>query len=239
MLKSGLKSKSRTKRRFFRKMSKALSKGKTSIPNRVHMFKRMGQISRITVTGVGAIGNSGFDGNGSQFLTGVTADSMANNYQFGASYVFKLSSVIDSGDFTQLYDKYKITGIKVRIMWQCNQAGVSGTAVLPILSYSVDHDDAALPSSLYQITTKGTSKVKVLGQRNYVDVYIRPKVAGALYQSLLTGYSSVKAPFINSTYPDVQHYGLKFWLNNVYMAAGINNQFEIQPTYYIACKESQ
>lgn len=238
MFKKGLKSKSRTKRRFFKKMvRKSLKK---PISNQTHVFRRQGQLARITVTGVGTIGNSGYDGNGSQLLTAVTADSMANNYQFGASYLFKLSSVVDSSDFTNLYDKYKILGVKVRIMWQCNQASVSGTSVLPVISYSVDHDDNTVPSSLYAITTKATSKVKVLGQNNYVDIYIRPRVAGQLYNTaLLSGYSTVKAPWINSTYNDVPHYGLKFWINNMYMATGINNQIEIQPTYYLACKESQ
>lgn len=211
---------------------------KLPVAARTHIFRRAGQLMRITTTGTGGIASGAYDGNGSQFLSSVSADSMTSCYQFGAAYIFKLSSVVDSSDFTNLYDKYKILGVKLRIIMQSNTANVGGTSVLPVISYCSDHDDAAIPSSLYQITTKAAYKTKVLG-RSYIDVYIKAKPAVAMYQGTFSGYGITGQPWCNSANPDIQHYGFKFWVNNFYMPSGGMNQIEIQPTYYLALKESQ
>lgn len=229
------------KSKMFRKKFKrtALSK-KLPVSARTHVFRRAGQLMRITTTGTGGLSPGSYDGNGSQFLTSVVADSMANCYQFGASYIFKLSSVVDPTDFTNLYDKYKILGVKLRIMMQSNSATVAGQSVLPIISYAADHDDAATPSNLYTITTKAGYKTKVLGvNKSYIDVYIKPKPAVAMYQGTFSGYGITGQPWCNSANPDIQHYGFKFWINNFYMPTNGMNQIEIQPTYYLALKESQ
>lgn len=202
-----------------------------------YIFRRQAQLQRLTQTGVGAITTT--DGNGSLFTGTVVADSMTNTYQWGNAWLFKLSSVIDSSDFTNLYDKYKINGVRLKIMYQAETASVGGTGVLPIFNYAIDADDATVPSSLNTVETKGNARSLILTANKPISIFIRPKVASALYQSLLTGYEVKKAPFINCTYPDVQHFGLKAWINNFYAPSGANNQITIQATYYLSCKDPQ
>jgi len=77
-----------------------------------------------------------------------------------------------------------------------------------------------------------------MGNTQYVVQKIKPKVAGQIYQSAIaTGYSVIKAPYINSTYSTVPHYGIKFWLNNVYMSSTNNTAITIEPEYIFACKD--
>jgi len=203
-----------------------------------YVFRRQGLLMRITQSGLNTI-NSATDGNGSMFTLASAADSMTNTIQWGNSFVFKLSSIVDQNDFVNLFDRYKIVGVKLKIMYQAESASAGGLGVLPIFNYAIDNDDAAIPSSLNTIMSKQRSKSVVLTANRPISIYVKPKVAVAVYQSLLTGYSSQSSQFINATYPDVQHYGLKTWINNFYAPGGANNQITIQPTYYIACRDPQ
>lgn len=222
------------KTRRFRKRN---YKVKKAIPYQTHLFRRNAVISRITQTGAGAITLT--DGAGSSFISSTSADSMTNTIQWGTSMLFKLSSVIDSGDFTNLYDKYKIVGVKLKIMYQANTASTGGNSVMPVITYNVDHDDAAIPSSLNTVSTKAAARSRILTADRPINIYIKPKPAVALYQGIFSGFGSGNSMYVNSSSPDVQHFGLKFWINNFYTPAGANNQITIQPTYYLACKESQ
>jgi len=222
------------KTRRFRKRNYRVKK---AIPYRIHVFRRNAVIMRITQTAQNAV--TLVDGAGSAFIGSTAPDSMTNTIQFGISNLYKLSSVIDSTDFTNLYDKYKIVGVKLKIMYQANTASTGGNSVMPVITYCPDHDDAAIPGSLNIVSTKAASRSRILTADKPVNIYIKPKVGVALYQGLFTGFGTGSNMFINASNPDVQHYGFKFWVNNFYTPAGANNQITIQPTYYIACKESQ
>lgn len=236
-----IRSMQRAKIRKFKSRAGKAVRWLTSIPNRTHVFRRVGVKTLIYVNGVGSITSSGDPGADSGIqLSTVYTDTITNFYQFGWSHHFRLQNVLQSSDFTNLYDKYKIVGVKYRIYYHQNQASVQGAQMLPLMHYTLDSDDGVAPSNLSTISSKGDCKTKVLGSQQYIQMYIRPKVAGAVYQfGVSTAYDVEKSKWINSTYPAVEHYGVKTWVNNVYMAAGVNTAISIEPVYYIACKESQ
>lgn len=225
------------RRNAMRTKKRKVMRKKARLYRNSYLFRRQAQLMRITQTAANTVAIT--DGNGCLSIGTTGADSMSNTIQWGNSYLFKLSSVIDSTDFTNLYDRYKINGIRLKIMYQADSASVGGLGVLPIFNYCPDYDDAAVPSSLNAVETKQKARSIILTANKPVSIFVKPKVASALYQSLLTGYAVSKAPFINSTYPDVQHYGLKTWINNFYAPAGANNQITIQATYYLSCKDPQ
>lgn len=236
-----IKSNRQIKRNRLRRMRKSKLRMPRNVANITHRFKRLGAKSIIYVAGSGVIGTNGYPSNDTGLsLSAVSADSLTGCYQFGWSHDFRLINMSGSTEFTQLFDKYKITGIKYKIMYQCNDAQVAGSQVLPIIHYCVDSDDTTTPSNLGSVQERANTKVKVLGNTQTVSFFVRPKVAATLYQSAISsGYEVRKAPFINSSYPSIPHYGVKIWLNNVYMVTANNTAFTIEPTYYLALKDVQ
>lgn len=223
-------------RRFRKRTMRKRTGFKTHISGRTHVFRRIGQLIRITQNAANSIVTT--DGNGSLITSATSADSMSNTIQWGNAFNFKLSSVIDANDFVQLYERYKINGVKLKIMYQADSASVGGQGVLPILNFAYDHDDAVAPSSLNSVNSRSTAKQVVLNANRTVSIYIKPKVAAALFQGVFSGYSVQRPPYIDISSADVQHYGLKMWINNFYTPTGANNQITITPTYYLSMRDS-
>lgn len=206
--------------------------------SQAHLFKRLGEKTIIYVNGAGTVAYSGSDAGFA--ISSMSSDSLTGCYQFGWSHSFSLNNVVGNGDFTTLFDRYKIVAVKYKIMFQCNTAAVNGSQVLPILHYVKDEDDVTIPTSLSSINQKALCKVRVMGATTMISYYIKPKVAKAVYQSaLLTAYSVDKAPYINSSYNSAPHYGIKAWMNQVYAVAANNTAITIEPVYYISCRDPQ
>lgn len=163
-------------------------------------------------------------------------------YRFGAVSYFKLSNVLQSSDLTALYDRYKITGIKFKIIPLSNVASVNGQGLIPTMVYHTDYDDALTPTSDTDVRVKaGAKEVRLDRPRT---IFIKPKIADAILgASAGTAYSvPKKAPYINMAYPDVPHYGLKMYFRDVNLSASgssINTCFRFETTYYVACKDPQ
>lgn len=210
-----------------------------SLLSRSHLFKRLGVKTIVFINGIGSVSSQGSPSTDSGFsLSSVSSDALTGCYQFGWVHDFRMINVVQYNEFTNLFDRYKIVGINYKVMYQCNDAQVQGSQVLPIVHYAIDYDDATVPSVLTDISSKSNCRTKVLGNTQYVVQKIKPKVAGQIYQSAIaTGYSVIKAPYINSTYSTVPHYGIKFWLNNVYMSSSNNTAITIEPEYIFACKD--
>lgn len=235
------------RRKAMRTKRRRVQRKKARVAKNAMMLRRNGLLIRMTQIGLNQVTLSQ-DGNGSAFITPLSAgvlptDSMSNTVQFGNSYIFKLSSVIDSSDLTNLFDKYKINGVKLKIMYQADSASVGGSGVFPIFNYCYDGDDATIPTSLNQVESKAKARSVVLSANKPVSIFIKPKVASYLYSTVsgapVPGYSVTKAPYINSTYSDVQHYGLKTWINNFYAPTNANNQITVQTTYYLSLRDPQ
>jgi hypothetical protein len=228
-------------RKFRRYRRKARKTNIRAIVNKTHMFKRFGIKSIIFINGVGSISSAGQPSTDSGLtLSSVTADSLTGCYQFGWSHQFALINSLQYNEFTQLFDKYKIVAVKYKIMYQCNQAAVAGSSVLPIIHYVSDSDDAAVPITYTDVTAKSSCRSKVLGNTQVVTMTIKPHVADEIYQSALTtAYGVRKAPYINTQYPSVPHYGVKVWMNNVLMAASNNTAITVEPTYILALRDVQ
>lgn len=229
-----------TKRRYARKSRRV---GKKKVASRTHLFRRLGQPMRLYQSGQNTWAIGGYDGTGSLQVGALGSDGLTNTVQLGASFQFKLESVQTPSDFTTLFDRYKILGVKLKFMYQCDSASVGGLNIMPIINYCYDNDDASVPSSSATVIQKGACKTRVLTANREFSVYIKPKVANAIYQtgvsSVIPAYSSSNAPWINCDYMSAPHYGLKMWINNLYSPLGANNQITIQPVYYLALKDSQ
>lgn len=135
---------------------------------------------------------------------------------------FKLNHILGVSEFTSLYDQYKIMGCRVKMIPLSNVAQVQNTASLPTLVTVRDYDDAVVPSS----TTAGVNEIyqrQDCRERRFgstVQLGIRPRVAAQVYNSVTTsGYSNVKAPWLDINSPAVPHYGIKGFIRNLNLSA--------------------
>lgn len=161
--------------------------------------------------------------------------------QTGCAFKFTLNDLIEANDFITLFDRYKILGVKLNFLYQANMAEQTSKAPLPIIHYSTDYDDATAPASEDKVKNKYNCKTKVLNANRTFSVYIKPRVAQNVYSASLTSaYGNIKAPFIDCTYSQVEHYGLKVWIRNWSAVSGTaTSKLTVQPVYYLQCKDSQ
>jgi len=210
-----------------------------------HLFKRQSAGFELTNTSTqGVVATS--DANQIGLQTPVFESSLAGGgspYRFGAVSYFKLSNVLQSGDLTALYDRYKINGIKIKIIPLSNMASTNGQGLIPTMLYHTDYDDALTPTDDATVRVKAGAKEVRLDRTR--TIYIKPKIADAILgASAGTAYSVPKAaPYINMSYPDVPHYGLKMYFRDVNLnsatASSTNTCIRFETTYYISCKDPQ
>jgi len=170
-----------------------------------------------------------------------------NTIQFGASQFFKLNVVQGVSDFLGLFDQYRIDKVVLQCMFQSNAVGVTEDAnlnggksgILPILYYTQDLDDAAVPNQLATVQQFARCKTKILSANQPFNITVRPKVARQVFQAgVASGYEVATNAKIDNSYPDVQHYGMKYWIRNFYGKTQTPEvslcKLTIQPIYYLS-----
>lgn len=172
---------------------------------------------------------------------GWPGESLPGTYQnqFGVRHA--LNQVASPTDFTNLYDRYKITGVKMTFLYQNSDAGMTGAGVLPTIMYAQDYDDAA-PPGYTALRSKQNVKQRILTANSPFSIFYRPKLCSLVQQGNASGVPSaslITAGFLNCEFPAVDHFGLKFSLNNLYGALGSASQLEIKLTYYLSFKDPQ
>lgn len=208
------------------------------IASRTHIMKRLARPALIQNSLGGPVLTD--DGAGQFGQGGVFVGALPGTWETGLSAQFKLNSVIDPADITSLFDRYKIIGVKLKIHYLSTVGTTTGANNLPTLYYAFDGDDATTPVTAQAVLTKGYCKSKVLNANRPLSVYIKPRLTKEIFNSpVSTGYSSEKACWLDASYSQIPHYGLKFWLSDWVGGDENNNAIRIQPTYYLALKDTQ
>ena len=164
---------------FKRKMKKNYRKNKAAVKNNYH-FKRMTQQIQIRHLN-GDAGNVWRITDGGGQLAPTYADNTAwgtsvlsGTYFNGFAMVNRLNALENAQDFTGLFDRYKLNGVKVTFLNQISEATAGGAQVLPLLTYAVDYDDFSPPTES-QMRQKQYVKRKVLTANRPVSIYYKPK----------------------------------------------------------------
>lgn len=144
---------------------------------------------------------------------------------------FSLANVTNYTEFTNLFDMYKINGIKIRFMPRANSAEAGTNQGLVKFFSVVDYDDVSLPTAITDLLQY--ENVKITNTSRDHMRYFKPKVASAVYQNAVgTGYAP-RSGWIDCSSPTVEHYGIKWALQQ--LPAG-NQSMDIAITYYMAFK---
>lgn len=179
----------------------------------------------------------------------INAPTISNN-SFPYSMAFTLSDVGNLTEFTNLFDRYMITGVKVMFHLLSNpdvdttQTGVGAVPsiqVYPRLWYARDNDDASL-TTLASLKEFGNVKCRVLKPNVVTSVYVAyPRTAVGISQTSGLQASGVNKPmWLDCGYPNVNHYGLKFALDyGSVSVTGASNIFRVklELKYYFKCKD--
>jgi len=210
-----------------------------------YKFKRYGLDCQIANTTNGVV-NMNTSASGWS-LTGASID-INNTYQFGGAMQFQLDQCLEHADFNLLFDRYKITGVKVTLIplgtySASSSSGATNFTNFPTIAIAVDNDDASLPTSWNNVAVKQDCRIQKLNKP--ISVYIhKPKIASAVYNGATTAYTQ-KTGFIDMNNDNVPHYGLKFWIRECDLpnvpgsVVGANSLFRVVTKFYLALKDPQ
>lgn len=193
----------------------------------------MGTIRIVRRTTENNIYNTAVAGTYSASGAVVTFGTAYNNPFAGSAYYnipfsldVSLNDVLNASELINIADKYKINWVKLKVYATSNQAGAGGIAQVPSILWSQDEDDAVLPAGstagLNSIREKMGSKYRQFKQDGSgITMFIKPKMAREVYNAggAAVGAEVASARFLSTAYPDVPHYGLKGFLQDVNLAA--------------------
>ena len=136
-------------------------------------------------------------------------------------------------EFTSLYDQYRIDYVECKFSFSNNNSSNSSPgSTLPIMYLVKDYDDSGVAgvTDLQQYSTQTMWQLgNAHGRDGIKSIKMKPNVDVALYQGVTTGYGRGKPMFIDTSSPDVLHYGVKVAYDP------INNPAASTLVGYLAC----
>lgn len=143
---------------------------------------------------------------------------------------FKLNDLPSYTEFTNLFEEYRITHIKVMFIpkWMTNNVMQNVNIYNPFFVYSIDKDDANVPASFNELWQRANAVTR--DSLTKFSVSFKPHSASYQYTGAASGYSP-STGFINCDYPAVLYYGLKFGIEQSSAAQYIG--YNIITTYTV------
>lgn len=142
---------------------------------------------------------------------------------------FNLSQLPNHTEFTQLYDQYKIKGVKVKLVPKYNSVDITSPGSTQLLTV-IDYDDANAPTTINDLlqyqNMKMTTSNRIHGR------YLVPRSNTEVSNSGLGVASAPKRQWLDCGYPTVQHHGIKYGV----VAPANDTKFDLYITYYLAFK---
>lgn len=185
---------------------------------------------------------------GSSFAASVNATLRAGTtavYDLPFAMSFRFADILNAQEFASLFDQYKLNYVVVKFTptWTVNTS-VPAAATMPSIEYKIDHDDIQEPTPLIWAETAAVRGPVTFNKP--ISIKIRPTMLTPAIRSTTTSttYTVVSGARTNDmAFTDVEHFGLKGWIKNLYSpagASGVQNQlFQIDATYYFSCKGLQ
>lgn len=168
---------------------------------------------------------------------------------------FSLNQLPNVGEFTSLFDQYRINAVKLSIKMvndpSANNQPNDGAAVnrgnyYPTLWYAPDHDDNNI-ESLPNLKEFEKVRHKVLRPNKEISIMLRPTVLGAVYNSLTTtAYTtSTRKQYMDMANINIPHYGIKACIDYEGLLPPAppgttpSFLFKVNAKFYFQCKNSR
>lgn len=141
-------------------------------------------------------------------------------------------------DFSNLFDRYMITYIKVYYHLKIDPSAQGGSsATFPKLFYVRDYDDASAPLTLNEMREHSKCTYRVMNPNKPVVFGFRPSTLTEKYRSAIsTTYSPQWNQWIDMAAPDVPHYGWKIGIDDL---TNTNYKVDVEVVMWFKCKDTR
>jgi len=178
-----------------------------------------------------------------------------NGTDQGFNYNFTLSDLVNTAEYTALYDRYRINYVVMKLIprYNTNLILVQGLAQttpsttnnlatanygLPEIMTAIDYDSATTPASINDIMEYRTYK-RTLGTKEHIRS-LKPRL---LVDSSNIGVSMAKK-WIDCDKPNVPHYGVIGMITNIPSTTVDEGAYQkyfidLDITYYISMRDSK
>jgi hypothetical protein len=135
----------------------------------------------------------------------------SNGGASAGGYFFTLTGNVSAAStLVSLFDQYRFLAARFRIIPRQNLIAPV-TSTYPPLYVAIDYDNATAPSSRAAIQAySNCSETQVYES---VERVFCPHVALAAYNATFGGYANAAKMWIDSSTSNVQHYGVKYWID--------------------------
>jgi len=161
--------------------------------------------------------------------------------------IFRLDDMPNVSEFVNLFDNYRVRGVKITIKMVSNPDAQSivGSATtnvyanyFPTLWWTTDEDDVNLVT-LVQMREYAKARHRVLKPNQEISIFVRPKPLQAMFKGLTTGYALGKASqWLDLANADIPLYGVKLVIDYEGMTTSALNPwyFKFNTKYYFETK---
>lgn len=152
-----------------------------------------------------------------------------------AGTTFQLDDLPNYTEFTNLFDQYRIRGIKLDLFFNQSPADANNPVGSGLFYHYIDLDDATAPATEAEVCQRGyLKKIRPFGHHK---IFIRPRTAKAIWQGAFTAYGqNNNNQWIDCTYPAVEYYGWKYLWTQTTVA---NLRCMVSTTYYLEFRASR
>lgn len=211
----------------------------------IHDYKRTLQANGFNITNVNCSSGSSFTIN-TDYLKMVPYNVVGQNF-YSLGLAFCIGDLPNYTEFSNLYDCYRIRGVKLRLIPICTQGSMFSNGLLEgiLLHYVTDLDDGASPSASatgitdLQQYSNYKCVINAVGRRS-INIYLKPRYAQAVYNTAVsTGYTEGnRSLWLDMTNTQVPHYGVKLLFEHYHTSTdNATYLWKLEATYYFQCKD--
>jgi len=178
----------------------------------------------------------------------LSVQAVENNF----AYSFEFNNIINSAEFSSLYDRYRLDYVivKFQLINNPNQSySVNGSVAPPGTANTcnffpkmwsvIDYDDSST-ETIAQIKERSGCKCKILEPNKTLVYKIKPAISAMMYKTATTtGYGPKWGQWIDFQDIAVPHYGLKIAVDCQGLDPPDSQPFQIncEKQYFFTCKD--
>lgn len=186
------------------------------------------------------------DGTGTCVVLGAPepVSGVSNTWNIPFTMKFRMSQIISSTDITNLADQYKLVSALVKIHNNYNNVNTANNVLAqPYITYTQDYDDNT-NLTVDQLREKMGVRTKYFNaSKPVIGMGVRPCARYDLdVAGVPTPSGQIRPKWINCAYPNVDHYGIKGVLHNVFLAATpapSGSLFDVEVSLKLLAKDFQ
>lgn len=165
--------------------------------------------------------------------------ALTGTYDVPFSLKFRLDQLSGYSELTALFDQYKVNGVKVKMAQFYNTSSLTSVG-LPWLETFNDHDNS-IPEVLGQVRQRMyTKSTYYSASKQVATLYCKPKPSQAVYSNITSGIvpgaSGRINPWLDCSFPNVEHYSIKGIIHNMWLGNTGTNRFNIDVEMNVSLK---